>query len=68
MTAAAQEANTDYHRASHAKLKAIRVFPREIARAINTQLSDGIDYPNFTDKARWRRLIDEVMALPEETT
>lgn len=65
MTTLAQAELTDSSRASHAKLKATRVLPREIALAINTKIDEGVEFSRFVDRNRWLRLIAEVMALPE---
>lgn len=65
MTTLAQAELTDAQRAQHARAKAKRVLPYEIAEAVSTRLSDGIDFARFTDRKRWLKLIDEVMAIPE---
>jgi hypothetical protein len=68
VTTLAQAELTDSQRAGHAREKAKRVFPPEIAAAISTRLDDGVHLPAFVDRGRWLALITEVMGLPEAAT
>jgi hypothetical protein len=65
VTTLAQAELTDSQRAGHARTKAQRVFPPEIAAAISTRLDDGVSVPGFVNRGRWLALIAEVMSLPE---
>lgn len=68
MTTLAQAEVTDSQRAGHAKTRARKLLPPEMAEAVIERLHSGINFPNLCNRARWLNLIREVERLPEVET
>lgn len=67
MTTLDQVVLTDMQRAAHARAKARRALTPLVADVVCDRIDELRQFTGLVDRGRWRRLVDEVMNLPEPT-